>query len=118
MLFRSTYEGQFKELLRNRSPGEFELNRPADGWPERVFRVSLYYVSASCILGLFISKEDIEKRGGAIASVAGFLFLGCAFYALNYAVWRYVKSKFVKVAWWSFIGVLLVLFLGSMVFKL
>jgi hypothetical protein len=87
---------------------EVALDRPADGWPEKIFRFSLFYVAGIgallAILRFFLDTKTLESDGGPIGAIVGGLFGLCCFYMLNYAAWRYVKSKLVRVAWWGLMG--------------
>ena len=92
---------------------EIELDRPASGWPERVFRLSIYYVvlvgGVAAILDLFFDEAEMGKAMGTPGIVLGSLFGVCFFYMLNYAVFRFVKSKVIKVAWWSLMALVTLL---------
>jgi len=89
---------------------EVELDRPPDGWPERIFRFSLFFFCATgialAVLRLFLDKKTIESDGGPIGAVIGITFGICFFYMLNYMAWRFVKSRVVKIAWWSLLGLI------------
>jgi hypothetical protein len=103
----------FKHLVNPALAKEVELDRPASGWPERIFRFSLFYSVgvwiALAVLRLFLDEKVIESDGGPIGAAPGILFGLCFFYMLNYLVWRYVKSRVVKVAWWSLMSVVALL---------
>ena len=92
---------------------EVELDRPADGWPERIFRFSLFFCCASgiglVVLRLFLARRTIESDGGPVGVVVGVVFGVCFFYMLNYIAWRFVKNRFVRMAWWSLISLIAVM---------
>jgi len=96
---------------------QVELDRPADSWAERLFRFSLYAISILCtiagILHWFLDKEGIIEKGGKLAEAASILYIFTTTYALNYLVWRFVKSMAVRIAWWSLMAIILLLILGS-----
>jgi len=105
-----------ERFINPRLAKEVELDRPASSWPERIFRFSLYYFFLAGIfaafLRLFLNEKQIEEQGGVVALVAGLLFGVCFIYMLNYLVWRFVKSRFLKGAWcalMSFLALLIVL---------
>lgn len=83
---------------------ELQLSRPADSWPEKLFRFSLYYWLTGLALGgiLYVSPRGSEfgKRGGILLEIGGLLYVVCFFYMLNYMVWRFAKNAGVRIAWW------------------
>ncbi len=103
----------FKHLVNPALAKEVELDRPASGWPERVFRFCLFYSVGVwivlAVLRLFLDEKTIESDGGPVGATLGILFGICFFYVLNYLVWRFVKSRVVKVAWWSLLSVVALL---------
>lgn len=102
-----------RHILNPSLAKEVELDRPADGWPERVFRFSLFFFCATgialAVLRLFLTKKTIETDGGPVGAVIGIVFGVCFFYMLNYMAWRFVKNRLVRIAWWSLMSLIAVM---------
>ena len=111
----------FNRFIKPRLAEVVELERPAIGLPERLFRFSLIYF---VVMGLFakriseyVSKEQMEHYGGIVSKTAGIIFVICFVYMLNYMTWRYVNNKYVKIAWWSLMSLIAFFMLMSVVRK-
>jgi hypothetical protein len=104
-----------KFLLNPLLVKEAELDRPPDGWPERIFRFSVYYfcTSAVCIAILlrFWDWETITTSGGLPASIARGIVGPCLIYMVNYMVWRFVDSQLIKTLWWTLMIFLVIMIL-------
>jgi hypothetical protein len=106
----------FKYIFNPLLAKEAELDRRPDGWPERIFRFSLYFffTTAICIAVLlrFWDWETIENAGGLPASIIRGMLGPCFLYMLNYMVWRFVENQLIKTLWWGlmiFLGITIVI---------
>jgi len=95
----------FRWLIGPRFAQEIELDRPASGWPERIFHFCVYYFLfaglAAVILELFLPEKTVEAKLGTLGLVLGIIFGLCFLYLLNYLAYRFVRNRFIRWAWFS-----------------
>lgn len=110
-----------RKLVNPQFAKETELDRPVSGWPERLFRISaLVFLATGAAMRvprLFLTKEQIEAflkaHLGAAADLPGLLFVACFFYMLNYLAHRFVKSRLIRVAWFSLMALVVLCLVAS-----
>ena len=114
-------KNMFRRFVSPSLAKEIELDRPATSLAERAFHVAVAYFcvvgAAMSVMRLFLSSRTMESEGGVVGAVVGILFGFCFFYMLNYLVWRFVKSRVVRVAWWGLMSLIAVLVVASLVMR-
>mgnify|MGYP001344754555 FL=1 len=110
-----------KDLVNATLAKEVGLDRPPKSLFERVFRFCLYYVVIGglviAILKLFLDNETVESDGGPIGSFFGILFGVCFLYMLNYMAAKFVKSRLVKISWFSLMSLVALLIIHAVLNK-
>jgi hypothetical protein len=87
---------------------ELELNRPARGFRERIFRISLLFApvgpGVAILLNSYLKKGPSEGFWYTTLSVVSWLFILWFFFAVSYAVTKFVRSEAVQILWWATIA--------------
>ena len=102
-----------KALFNSQFQREVELDRPASSVWEKVFRIGIYYLLITTIIGgiaelLFGEVKGMPFWAWILSTPYMFFMLYCS----NYMVHRFVKSKVVKVFWFGMMALLTVLFIS------
>jgi hypothetical protein len=109
-------------LINPKLADEIELDRPASGWPERIFRFSVRYFlvvgMVGAILEFVVPKKKLEAAMGALGLVLGTGFLVCTLYMFNYGAYRFVRTRWVRWAGFGLEGVVVLLLLNLLFTKL
>ena len=110
-----------KDIVNSTLAREVELDRPSKTISERIFRFCLFYVVfGGLILGvmrLFLDRNTIESDGGAIGGFFGILYGICFIYMLNFMAAKFVKSRFIKITWFSLMGLVTLLITQAVINK-
>lgn len=80
----------------------------AQGLAYRLFQLALHYLwimgTTAFVLGILGRFSDsIPKKleNGPLLWLFSMTYLASAFYALNFLVWKVVRSRWLKVVWWG-----------------
>jgi hypothetical protein len=103
-------------LAAARARGEILFGGKSD-LAAQVFRVSAIVGAVGYIVAAYLEfsrpsggGDNVQEGSpGILAIVWGF----CVLYAVNYAVWRLVKSRIIKIAWWSLMAIIVVVLVSS-----
>jgi hypothetical protein len=86
--------------------------------PAWIFKVStIVAVLGYAVVGFVaLSRPSGDNDGVPKGSprILAILWATCTLYAANYAVWRLVKSRFVKIAWWSSMAIVIIVLLSNL----
>lgn len=92
-----------RRFINPKLADDIKLNRPASNWPERLFRLSLLYLSlvgsGYSLLQHFIPDEELESNSGVPGLVIGSIFGVCFFYMLNFMAYRFIRNQLIRWTW-------------------
>ena len=91
---------------------QLELDRSPDSWAETLFRFVLYALfgggSFACGLPVAVLAMGYLMTwagpDSALSEILVATFGFCGLYLLSYFVWRFSKRKSLQIAWWSSVG--------------
>ena len=85
---------------------QLELDRPADSRPEALFRYA--FPALFVLLPVLAIVQTLAAPASAFSLALSISITVIAGYALSYFVWRFLRHKVVRVAWWCSVALVAV----------
>ena len=97
-----------RQIINPDLADELQLQRPAKGLAEWLFRVALFVFALLAIthgvLRVFVSEKTLETQMGVAGLIAGVVFGLCFLYIINYLAYRYCPNRWIRWSWFAIEG--------------